>query len=97
MNKSSTFCVMPHIGLAIQNNGDICVCNISRQSLRVERDGNTIDKHSIDKFWNTRDRNRIAKDLDSGIRNPTCSDCWEKEDTGNISPRQIFNQSFGNL
>jgi hypothetical protein len=97
MTKSDTYCVMPHIGLAIQNNGDVCVCNISKQSLSVERDGNTIDKHALDEFWHTRNRFSLAKDLDAGIRNPTCSDCWEREDTGNTSARQQFNKAFGEL
>ena len=36
MNKKSpTFCVMPHIGLAVQNDGDICCCNLIKENFEL--------------------------------------------------------------
>ena len=41
--KSPTYCVMPHIGLSVQNEGDICVCNLNDQSLQLDNKLKKID------------------------------------------------------
>ena len=97
MEKPSTFCIMPHISLAMQNNGDISVCNICKTSLHVDGQPSTIDKNSIDKFWNSETRQNIISELDNGIIHKGCSNCFEKESTGNVSARQNFNELFKNL
>lgn len=97
MTKSKTYCVMPHIGLAIQNNGDVCVCNINKLSLKVKDSGNTIDKHSISEFWNSETRHALAQELDSGVRSSSCSHCWNLENSGNVSARQEHNKQFADI
>ncbi len=98
MNRNSpTFCVMPHLGLAVQNEGDICACNINSQSYQLNDSRQTIDKITIDQIWDSPTRKQIADILDSGVRNPGCKACWQDEDAGIKSSRQELNQLFGHL
>ena len=60
MNKQSpTFCVMPHLGLAIQNEGDICACNVNTQSYELDGKRKTIDKITIDQIWASPTRKKL--------------------------------------
>ena len=95
--NNSTFCIMPHIALAMQNNGDISVCNVCKTSLHINGQPSSIDKNKIDDFWNSKTRQEIISDLDNGKIHHGCSSCFEKEATGNISPRLDFNELFKNL
>jgi hypothetical protein len=88
---------MPHISLAMQNNGDTSVCNICRTNLEIDGQPSTIDKHSINKFWNSPTRQKIIDDLDNGIKHSGCNACWDLEASGNISSRQNFNKIFAEL
>ena len=98
MNKNSpTFCVMPHMGMAIQNDGDICVCNINAESFQFDNKLKTIDQMTIDEAWDSPTRKTIADKLDAGIKNPGCKNCWDAEAAGKSSARQQLNQLFGDL
>lgn len=94
---SDTFCIMPHIALAMQNNGDISVCNICKTSLHVDGQPSTIDKNNIKEFWNSITRKEIINELDNNKKHHGCNSCFEKEFTGNKSARQEFNELFKNL
>ena len=95
MNKQSpTFCVMPHMGLSIQNGGDICVCNVNEQSLKLDNQLKKIDQITIDKIWNSPTRQEIADDLDNGIKHLNCRVCWDNEAAGKVSTRQQLNETF---
>ena len=98
MNRQSpTFCVMPHMGLAVQNEGDMCVCNINAQSYQIGQSRKTIDQITIDQIWDSPTRKEIADLLDSGVRNPGCQACWQDEDAGVKSSRQELNALYGHL
>jgi MoaA/NifB/PqqE/SkfB family radical SAM enzyme len=88
---------MPHIALAMQNNGDISVCNVCKTSLHVNDQPSNIDKNKIYEFWNSKTRQEIISDLDNGKIHSGCKGCFEKETTGNISSRINFNELFANL
>ena len=32
MEKSNTYCIMSHTGMALQNNADFCCCNLNKES-----------------------------------------------------------------
>jgi MoaA/NifB/PqqE/SkfB family radical SAM enzyme len=88
---------MPHLGLAIQNEGDMCVCNVNSQSYELDGEKKTIDKITVDQIWASPTRKKIADLLDNGIRNPGCQACWQQEDAGVTSSRQELNEAFSNL
>ena len=98
MNRlSPTFCVMPHLGLAIQNDGDMCVCNLNSQSYELDGLAQTIDKITVDQIWSSPTRTSIANMLDTGIKNPGCNVCWDAEAAGKQSTRQLLNEAFGDI
>jgi MoaA/NifB/PqqE/SkfB family radical SAM enzyme len=95
MNKQSpTFCVMPHLGLSVQNEGDICVCNLNNKSLSLNNQLKKIDEITIDEIWHSPTRSEIIDQLDNGIKHPRCNVCWDSEDAGKKSTRLELNEIF---
>lgn len=89
---------MPHISLAMQNDGDVCVCNLNTQSLETGgREKIYLHKHGLESAWNSPTRKMIAAGLDKGVRLPGCQACWDFEDAGITSPRQSRNRLLGDL
>jgi sulfatase maturation enzyme AslB (radical SAM superfamily) len=99
--QSKTYCVMPHIGMSIQNNGDLCVCNRNDQSLKNDQQEIIfIHKDSLRDSWASPTRKMIVDLLDSGQGMPQnqdnhhCQGCYDYEQAGQTSPRQSFNELF---
>lgn len=89
---------MPHVSLAMQNEGDVCVCNHNTQSLETgNREKIYLHKHGLEAAWNSPTRKMIAAGLDKGIRLLGCKACWDFEDAGVASPRQSRNSILANL
>lgn len=82
------------MGIAIQNEGDMCACNVNAQSYQLDGKRQTIDKITIDQIWDSPTRKEIANMLDNDIRNPGCKACWDDEDAGVQSSRQFLNSLF---
>jgi len=92
---------MPHIGLSIQNHGDLCVCNRNDQSLKNDQQEVIfIHKDRLRDSWASPTRKMIVDLLDSGQGMPQnqdnhhCQSCYDYEQAGKISPRQAFNKLF---
>ena len=87
----------------MQNDGDICVCNKNTESFRDnKKDIIYIHKQGIEAAWNSYTRKMIAAGLDHGKRLPSCQSCWDDEDAGAVSKRQmdwkyIFEETVPNL
>lgn len=79
----------------MQNDGDICVCNKNTESFK-DKFRNTIYIHEqgLETAWNSHTRKMIAAGLDHGKRLPSCQSCWDDEDAGKVSNRQLFNKQF---
>lgn len=98
MNKSSTYCVMPHIGLAVQNHGDFCSCNLNKKSWQDnKKQVMHVYSHDMTRMFQSHTRKMLGAQLDHGLQDPSCQVCWDAESVGNSSARQYFNQSFGNV
>jgi len=98
MSNSNTHCVMPHIGMAIQNNSDFCCCNVNRESWKnSQHEVMFIHKHGIKNSFRSYTRKIIAASLDKGIKHSSCQHCWNLEDSGADSPRNYFNKMFADL
>jgi sulfatase maturation enzyme AslB (radical SAM superfamily) len=92
---------MPHIGMSIQNHGDLCVCNRNDQSLKNDQQEVIfIHKDSLRDSWASPTRKMIIDLLDSGQGmlqnqdNHHCQDCYDYEQAGKISQRQTLNELF---
>lgn len=97
MSKSSTYCVLPHIGLAVQNYGDVCACNINKQSYELDGHRYTVDQGPLKPIWTSQTRKKIIDALDNGIQHPSCQICWDAEAAGKTSLRQSSNKEYSHL
>jgi hypothetical protein len=98
MEKSNTYCVMPHIGMAIQNESDFCSCNLNKQSWNNKKlTPMYVYTDPLNTVFNNQTRKIIAANLDNGIKHPSCQVCWDLEQAGRTSSRQAFNQKFADL
>jgi sulfatase maturation enzyme AslB (radical SAM superfamily) len=99
MNKSKTYCVMPHIGLSIQNHGDICVCNQNNRSLKKSNNDEVISIHKdrLRDSWASPTRQEIINVLDNGLEHEACGGCFAQEKSGVSSQRQTLSKIFKNV
>jgi MoaA/NifB/PqqE/SkfB family radical SAM enzyme len=54
----------------------------------------TLNKASILKFWNSKDRAKMINSLDNGIQLKECNFCWEEEIAGKESKRIRDNRTY---
>lgn len=98
MDKSSTYCVMPHMGMAFQNNADLCCCNLNKASWQdKKRNTMFVYSHPLDLAFSSHTRKMIAANLDNGIQHPSCQTCWDLEAAGKQSTRQALTDKFGSI
>lgn len=98
MLKSKTSCVMPYMGMAIQNDGDFCACNLNNWSYtNPQQEVLFANKNTLEQAWASPVRKMLAAGLDYGKPMPSCSPCTNLEASGKISARQTFNNKFGHL
>ena len=95
MDQSKTYCVMPHKALALQNNGDFCVCNLNNMSFENKtREVMYAHNTSLKDAWNSHTRKMVSAALDRNRELPACSHCFDLEKSGSSSPRKNFNSLF---
>lgn len=92
-----TRCLLPHLSLAVQNYGDICACNLSKQSYELNDRLYTVDQSPLENIWSSPTRQQLIHSLENGQRHEGCRACWEAEDAGKVSARQMFNHKFAHL
>jgi organic radical activating enzyme len=97
MQKSPTYCVLPHLALSVQNYGDVCACNINKKSYDIDGSRYTVDQSPLHNAWHSSTRQEIISALDQGDRHPSCQACWDAESAGKQSTRQQFNRNFEHL
>ena len=98
MDKSSTYCVMPHLGMALQNESDFCCCNLNKESWQSrKRETMHVYSHPIELAYKSHTRKMIGASLDNNQPHPSCQVCWDLETSGAESSRQKFNKMFGHL
>jgi len=98
MAKSPSYCVMPHLGMALQNHSDFCCCNVNKASWKDrQKEVMHVYSHPVEISYQSHTRKMIAAALDHGIKHESCRACWDLEEAGAVSSRQTFNQMFGEL
>jgi organic radical activating enzyme len=89
---------MPHKALALQNNGDFCVCNINNMSFETKtREVMYVHNTRLKDAWNSHTRKMISAALDRDRELPACSRCFDLEKSSNSSSRKQFNSMFSSL
>ena len=89
-------CALAQRGMGIENAGHVKLCNLSRDIFK-DQNGNPyrLDQTNLKDIWNnTVTRKEINNSLDKGIRHPNCQLCWDCEDSGVKSIRQIMNDKY---
>jgi hypothetical protein len=98
MEKSSTYCVMPHLGMALQNESDFCCCNVNKASWQdKQRNPMYVHSHPLELVYKSHTRKMIGASLDSGKQHPSCQSCWDLEQSGGESPRTQLNRLYGSV
>jgi MoaA/NifB/PqqE/SkfB family radical SAM enzyme len=97
MNKN-TYCILAECGMSTQNNGGATICNQSRTLFQTDsKESMLLQDYSLEQVWNSGTRKEIQDDLNNGIRNPNCENCWAEEDAGKISQRMNYNRRYPDL
>lgn len=89
MSNSKTYCALPFNHLYVESTGDLKPCCIGSRFNTY-----TNLKHmSIDEAFNTDEYKKLRLDLQNGIQNPLCKNCWDKEKLGIKSHREQVGQT----
>lgn len=89
---------MTHLGMALQNESDFCCCNVNKESWKNnKKEVMYVHNHPLKLAFDNPTKKIIAAKLDHGIQHQSCQQCWDLESVGNSSPRQRFNNKFGDI
>ena len=89
-----TRCVNPHIHLAVEPSGRVIPCCVSVDHYNTDSGSKTIAQEPIINFWNSTDRQKLIKQLESGKQAPGCKYCWREEAAGKVSKRMRDNEEW---
>jgi MoaA/NifB/PqqE/SkfB family radical SAM enzyme len=85
-----TFCIAPYKHADVDPQGFLRICCVSREKSKYRF--NEIEEwHKSDILKNLR------KNLSSGIKDPICQHCWDKEAHGAKSQRSVYNKHVGKI
>lgn len=94
---SKTFCVMPWTNLATETNGKCKICCIvmtNRYIKNAKGEDFHIQKDAIEDIWNSQYVRQVREKMVSGKQVEDCSYCYGREDLGQVSPRQSYNEMW---
>jgi organic radical activating enzyme len=95
MDKSSTYCKLAELGIAIQNFADYCSCNVNKQSWKDNQHNVMhVYSHPLKQAQHSYTRKIISTALNNGIKHPACNVCWDLEQAGGPSSRTLFNETL---
>jgi len=94
IDNSETFCVNPYLNLSIHPSGVVKACCMIDKEYITDDGYQTLDKSSILKFWNSKDRQKMIQDLNNGNRINECRACWNEEKAGKESKRIRDNKKY---
>lgn len=99
MNKNSKlYCAWADAGIALHNSGRCLLCCHSQTYLQDENKQELyLDTNSLEDAWKSPTRKQIQETLGAGIQHPNCSACWNEENAGRRSRRQVANQQFADM
>lgn len=86
---SKTFCIRPWVHSCIRTNGDFALCCKSDETSK-----HNIRTSTINDWWNDSLLKDIRDQMLKGQRPEECKACWQHEDLGHESLRQITNREY---
>ena len=80
------------------NSGHVKMCNASTDVFKgIKNNPLRLDKDNLQDIWHSDTRLEIKDSLEKGIRHENCRLCWDAEDSGVTSIRQVLNKRFEGL
>lgn len=92
-DSSKPFCILPWIHLNNSTDGKVLACCQSTG----EVDLGNLNHSSIEDIWNSDQFNAFRESIRRGELQANCRKCYEKEEVGIKSFRQICNEEFAHL
>jgi len=98
MINNKTNCIMAECGIGIENAGHVKMCNASIDVFKNNKNKPyRLDTDNLKDIWNSKTRQEIKESLKKGMRHDNCKLCWDAEDAGVTSIRQVLNSTFKDL
>jgi organic radical activating enzyme len=88
--NKNTFCIAPyqHINTTPKGNLRICCASLEKPKYKY---------YDIKNWYESDILKSLRSNLEKGIKDPICNDCWKKEATGKPSQRQVYNKHIGKI
>ncbi|WP_228024101.1 twitch domain-containing radical SAM protein [Synechocystis salina] len=95
LDFSKTFCILPFYQTVIDNKGKIKLCS-QTLALDLESEGEilSLENMNLDKAWNSAYFRKLRHTLVTGEKAASCQKCYQKEQDGGTSLRQVCNAHF---
>jgi MoaA/NifB/PqqE/SkfB family radical SAM enzyme len=88
-----SFCALPWVHTMNRPHGSVLPCCYNTSEIKNERGSPFyLFEASLEEIWNSRDYRDLRKKMLSGEPIPSCSACYEIEEAGGLSFRQISNR-----
>ena len=87
--SKNTHCILPYIHLYAEPTGLVKPCCIGGEF----KEELSLRNKSVEEVINSPQMKQLRKDMSEGVRNSVCNVCYEREDRGEFSPRNNFNQN----
>lgn len=99
MNNSPTYCKLAEVALNLDMSGIVSPCSETNYWLEGEdRYHINVLKDDLSDVWkNNQMLEEFKRSHREGERHPNCKHCWDREDLGIKSIRQIFNESLNDV
>ena len=92
MTDKKNFCVSPWIHIHTWPNGNVYPCCMTSMEDTV---GN-LKENSLEEIWNSTKMKQLRQDFIADKRPKSCKRCFEVEDAGQTSMRNMLNETFNN-
>jgi MoaA/NifB/PqqE/SkfB family radical SAM enzyme len=93
LNDSKTFCIVPWVHIHTNPSGIATPCCIAESCTKPEGVGNAREQ-SLMEIVNSESMNKLRTDMLSETKNSECTKCYEHEDQGIKSFRNMINSEF---
>jgi len=94
-NKRDSFCIMPFIHLHNMSNGLLKMCCLVERPITDDFGKQFfIGNQDIEEVWNSNFLKTARKLMIEGEEVPICNHCYNEEDAGGKSLRQVYNEQY---
>ncbi len=92
-DESPTHCKMANLGLNFDMSGMIQPCTISSYWIKDKNNNYMrLSSSTVEEAWNNEGRKQFVANLNNGIKQSCCDNCWKVEESGAQSQRQMWNE-----